>query len=385
MRAPREMVLGLLLGCLPLPAMAQPARPGPIAPPGESLLLHLPGMGTDPDDIDYARLPTLKATHAVISPPDPAWKFQLHNYMIHHEGRYWCMWSHGPGEDEPTQHVRYATSADGLVWGESRMLAGPPEPGYAYIARGFWVRDGELLALVAHFKGKGAFGVDKELQLRALAWDARAGTWSSRGLVYEDAINNFPPQELRTGEWMMTRRDSRFNASMLSGGVTAIDDWRCHPITGRRGAGNFSPDEPFWWALPDHRLMALFRDNGGSGRLFRAESGDDGRTWSAPVRTNFPNATSKFFALATSGGYRVMISNANPRVGRRQLFLSTSEDGRVFTRLALLSIPSTKPATLQYPHAIERDGHLFITFSRNKATIEVLRLPLSDLDLLRGR
>ena len=64
---------------------------------------------------------------------------------------------------------------------------------------------------------------------------------------------------------------------------------------------------------------------------------------------------------------------------------TTSEDGRVFTRLALLSIPSARPATLQYAHAIERDGHLFIAFSRNKATIEVLRLPLSDLDLLRGK
>jgi hypothetical protein len=137
MPAPRAIVLGLLLGCLPLPVLAQPARPGPIDPHGESLLLRLPGMGTDPEAIDYAGLPPLEARHAVICPPDPAW--------------------------------------------------------------------------------------------------------------------------------------------------------------------------------------------------------------------------------------------------------TTSEDGRVFTRLALLSIPSARPATLQYAHAIERDGHLFIAFSRNKATIEVLRLPLSDLDLLRGK
>ena len=37
------------------------------------------------------------------------------------------------------------------------------------------VREGELLALVAHFKGKGAFGADKELQLLAFAWDKAAG------------------------------------------------------------------------------------------------------------------------------------------------------------------------------------------------------------------
>ena len=82
-----------------------------------------------------------------------------------------------------------------------------------------------------------------------------------------------------------------------------------------------------------------------------------------------------FFALSTGAGNWAMISNANPRVGRRQLFLSTSEDGRVFTCMALLAIPSARPATLQYPHAIEREGHLLAALSCNKATIEVLRDP----------
>ena len=79
-----------------------------------------------------------------------------------------------------------------------------------------------------------------------------------------------------------------------------------------------------------------------------------------------------------------MVSNANPQVGRRQLFLSLSEDGRVFTRLALLAIPSVRPATLQYPHAIEREGHLLIAFSRNKGHRSV-RIPLSDLEQLLGK
>ncbi len=349
-----------------------------------AIVLNLPGGGTDPAQIDYAALPQLSGAHATISPAEATLKFQLHNYLIHHAGRFWCMWSQGPPvEDEPSQVVRYATSNDGLRWSPAKSLTPAPREGYAYIARGFWLHEGELLALVAHFKGKGAFGVNKELQLQALAWDESSGQWKDKGLVFENAINNFPPQQLPGGEWMMTRRDSRFNVFVLIGGRRAFDDWQSHPVVARLAVKGFSPDEPIWWALPDERLIALYRDNGGSGRLFRSESNDRGRTWSTPALTNFPNASSKVFSLRTSKGDRVLISNANPGIGRRQLHVSLSSDGLTFTRMGQLAIPSDKPATLQYPHAIEHEGHLLIAYSRNKGAIELLQVPLTELERLR--
>src|SRR5687768_15450633 len=79
-------------------------------------MLDLPGTAGDPAKIDYATLPLLAGRHSVVCPYDETWKFQLHNYLIHHEGKFWCMWSCGPVvEDVPTQHVRYATSEDGLT------------------------------------------------------------------------------------------------------------------------------------------------------------------------------------------------------------------------------------------------------------------------------
>src|SRR5204862_7115882 len=60
-------------------------------------------------------------------------------------------------------------------------------------------------------------------------------------------------------------------------------------------------------------------------------------------------------------------------------------DGLTFTRLARLAVPSPRPATLQYPHALEHDGHLLVAFSRNKAAIEVLKVPLRDVEALRGK
>src|SRR4051812_5256564 len=85
-------------------------------------VLNLNGAITDPDQIDFEHLPRIEGTHGVICPAEPDWKFQLHNYLLHRDGKYWYIWSHGPGEDQPTQHIRYATSEDGLHWSPSKHL-----------------------------------------------------------------------------------------------------------------------------------------------------------------------------------------------------------------------------------------------------------------------
>ena len=212
-------------------------------------ILRLSQEQTAPGEIDYAALPRIGGAHAVVSAAtidssaidEPKIdlhniRLQLHNYLVHHAGRYWCIWSDGPRvEDEPTQQVSYATSIDGI-------------------------------------------------------------------------------------------------------------------------------------------------------------------SWSRPLITNFPNATSKLFSMQTSRGFRVLALNANPTVGRRELYLAISLDGRHFTQLALLDIPSpamvenratevwhkfrTGVASLQYPHLIEHDDHLLIAFSRNKNQTEVFRVSLADVEKL---
>ena len=374
-------------------------------------LLRLSGYHTDPNEIDYASLPLLQGKHIVINGAEPSpgiqsgdklelnrLRLQLHNYLIFHDGKFWCIWSDGPNiEDKPTQEIKYATSQDGISWSAAKPLTGQPEAPHAFIARGLWLREGELIALAAHFKGPAAFGKDKDLELRAYLWDEEGKEWKFKEVVYENAINNFPPQKLPNGDWILTRRDSRFNVTIMIGGRESISGWQTYPVVDVTEVPEFRPDEPIFWLLPDQSLNALFRDNSGSQRLFHATSTDLGKSWSTPVITNFPNSTSKIFSTDTSRGFRVMVSNANPRVGRRELHLSISRDGVHFTQVAKLDIP-TPPvisgmeglwkkfeqgiSSLQYPHVIEHDGHLWIALSRNKVQTELFRASLDDVEAL---
>ncbi len=374
-------------------------------------ILNLPGSGTDPDAIDFEKLPRLQGEHAVINPvafsPDyqagekvimQKIRLNLHNYLAHFDGKFWCIWSDGPRiEDWPTQEVKYATSEDGLHWSKAKSVTGTPKEPYAFIARGLWIRDGQLLTLAAHYRGKGAFGVNKELELWAYAWNPKTEKWEFLNKVYGNAINNFPPQKLSDGNWIMTRRDSRFNVTLLIGGKEKLNQWDAVPVVRMGEVKGFRPDEPIFWPMPDNSLNALFRDNGGSRRLYHSVSKDLGRTWETPVLTNFPNSTSKIFSTGTSRGYRVMVSNSNIKWGRRELHISLSKDGKHFIRMAHLDVPAPKApegfetiwkkfskgiASLQYPHVMEHNEHLYIALSRCKLQTEIFRVSLDDVDAL---
>jgi hypothetical protein len=368
--------------------------PHPITNTESPLMLDLPATGTDSAQIDFAKLERVPSEHTIISDVrDRAGKrVHQHAYLAHHDGRYWAMWSDGPGVPKPNltpqQHrnvvpghdrsdtrVSYAVSDDGANWSKPIDLSGPPRiDGFGWIARGLWIRKGELLALASHFNAPGYPG--KGLSLEAFRWSEAESTWRAHGTVLDDTLNNFPPKKLPSGEYMMSRRDHRRQVSVMIGGNKAFNHWQIRPLASYDG--KVRPEEPYWYILPDGKLLVgLIRDNGGSKRLLRTFSSDNGRTWSRIVKTNFPDATSKFFVLRTSRGYYVMVSNANPQ-RRDPLTLAISRDGLVFTHLFYL----VGGRHVDYPHMIEHEGHLMIAFSGAKQTMEVLKVELDDLDQL---
>lgn len=350
----------------------------------------------DPHNIDFDALPRVPKEHIVISDVTAQDGVNQHNYLIHHDGRFWAMWSDGPAiEDRVGQVVKYAVSEDGVHWSEPDFLTPYPpnstpdsphyntrtEEGFRYIARGFWVYDGELLALVSLDEADGFFG--ESLELRAFRWNEAEETWDDYIQVHDNAINNFPPKQLPTGEWLMSRRTYDYKehgVDFLVGGTEAIDQWESFPVFGT--ASELSAEEPYWWVLPDgESLMALFRDNNRSGFLYRSFSTDNGRTWSQPVKTDFPDARSKFHGLQMSNGKYVLVNNSH--YDHRQWFtLSVSDDGMVFDKMFFL-VEGDRNG-VDYPHVMEHDGYLYITHSGGhggrKQSVEVQKVRISDLE-----
>ena len=372
--------------------------PHPIHNPTSPVLLSGEWIEGDPAQIDFANLPRVPSRHAMISDVRDAGgkRVNQHAYLAYFNDRFWAMWSDGPGlpregitsrdhrnrvpgHDQPGTRVSYATSRDALHWTAPADLSGPPRvDGFGWIARGFWVRDGQLLALASHFNAPGYPGMG--LSLEAFRWSESTQTWTEHGTVLDDTLSNFPPKRLPTGQYLMTRRDHQRQVSVMIGGDTAFNDWTVRPLAEYDGKRKRRPEEPCWYVLPDGKnIVGLIRDNGRSGRLLRTFSTDKGQTWSPIVRTNFPDATSKFFVLRTSRGYYVMVSNANPR-RRDPLILSVSRDGLVFTHLLYL----VGGRHVDYPHIIEHKDHLLVAYSGAKQSMEVLRVALDDLENQAG-
>ena len=84
-----------------------------------------------------------------------------------------------------------------------------------------------------------------------------------------------------------------------------------------------------------------------------------------------------------SGGLRlpdgryVLVSNPQPK-RRAPRTLAVSRDGLVFTAMGYL----VGGRHVDYPHVINQAGQLFIAFATAKQTVEVLRLPVAEVDRL---
>lgn len=360
----------------------------------ESLMLSGDWVPDDPHQIDFDNLPVVPSEHAIVSDVRDAdgKRVNQHNYLVYFDGLFWAMWSDGigvprvgpgqhrnrvPGHDREDQHVSFATSKDGLKWSAIQDLAGAPEKGYGWIARGFWIRDGKLLALASRYKAPSYAGEGLQLHAFELEKKGDRPKWKHLGMANDNAMNNFPPKKIPSGEWMMSRRDSLTNVYFMVGGTEAFDKWESFPIEVDEGSG-LAPEEPGWWVLPDNRLVALFRDNGGSGFLFRSYSSDNGRSWSKPVKTNFPDAKSKFSTLRLADGRYVLVSNPSPKK-RDPLAISVSDDGITFHTMGYL----VGGRHIDYPHVIQHEENLLVAFAGAKQSVEVLKIKLSDLDKIK--
>lgn len=317
--------------------------------------------------------------------------FNLHSYLAVHRGRLWAMWSSSKvGEEDPDQLIRYATSADGHRWSKAEVLVGDPDgpdQPKRWIARGLYVDEGRLTALAAlidraAYRDRGIGDVWGDLKL--MRFVRKGEVWSPKGVFADDCMNNFPPVKLGSS-FVMPCRDHGMNMFVALAEHPGPRTWKRIPLGAEPPFHRM--DEPTLYSTGDDVAHLVIRDGARSGFLLRSISTDRGLTWSRPVRTNYPDATSKNFIARLSNGTYFLINNPHPK-RRDPLAISTSRDGWTFSRpLAIRKgLPPRRfpgrakgSGTAQYPHAVEHRGSLWVIYSTNKEDIEITEIPLAVL------
>lgn len=349
-----------------------------------------------------ASYPGLQVERSMVYAPETEYMYSHHPYLTFYEGRYIAIWSNGmKDEDDPGQRVAISYSEDFNHWTPVRSLAEPEmdETGKNAIltAAGFYQNGEELIAYYGSYS-------KLRTQTRLMAMKSSDGlNWSDPLDLNLPVIPNHAPAKLQSGRLIICANFSFPYSDDLSG----LSHWKMSGFYPQE-MGNVSDNPWSFWKISkgmdlpvslcegsfyqtdDQVLHMLLRSAGSTfaGYLWLSESRDEGKSWSRPVSTTFPDNDHKFHFGRLSDGryYYVGCPVSFPRERRCPLILSLSTDGKIFSQHYVIaespykrrSEGRYKAGQYGYPSTFEKDGYLYIIVSRQKEGIEALRLNLDQ-------
>ncbi len=352
----------------------------------------------------WQRLPRLAggAVRVFTAAPD-TYDYAHHASLGVHHGLLHAFWSNGcNGEDRPGQVQCWSMRSEQGTWNPPQVLSRAPNSPALHQEMTTTINGGtargsrRLTGFYSEYKGQpqdGAGGEGKwslPLATGVRIYDADSGAWTHHGIVLEDFLLNEGPHRTALGRWLMTGEDHAGRTRLAYSDASDPADPAWHVVGVARGEGPMFKNEPTWYQRPDGTLVLLLRDDGGSHCLWLSESRNNGLSWSVPYPTNMPDAISKCCAGQLSNGTYYIIANPHPHGRRIPLTIALSDDGLVFSRLAVLRDEPTAPRLpgrskgpgYQYPNAIERGGQLHMIYSVNKEDVEVQSVSLDELAAL---
>lgn len=346
--------------------------------------------------------------------PEEQWTYSHHQSVTCHKGRFYAIWSNGrKNEDDVGQRVLMSSSADGLSWERPSPLIDSMAGIHSELvltAAGFH-QHGDLLVayagayeyrperLDAGTRSRGDMGHEDTNLLAVTCSDGVS--WSEPVSLDLPIVPNHGPQRTASGRLIISGNIS----SPWTDDPAGLAGWTMSGIYPEEMAETIYDDSEGFWIVKDRcgwpvglcegsffqtddgTLHMLLRS--GTSRLWVAESRDDGVSWSSPEPTDFTDNGTKFhFGRVPDGRfYYVGCPDPEPRGARFPLVLSLSDDGASFDRHYLLGDDHYerkrdglhKGGQYGYPHTIVTAGYLYVTVSRMKEAVQVIRVDMAKL------
>ncbi|UCD30237.1 MAG: exo-alpha-sialidase, partial [Planctomycetota bacterium] len=194
----------------------------------------------------------------------------------------------------------------------------------------------------------------------------RGQTWSSPAVVSHQIGSNtrYPPVQTMDGGYLLPAYDDLFQRLLffyspdgqqwnLQSHVSCIPPYNCIQAS--------------VVCLADGRLLAVMR-NTGRGWLWVMASDDDGKSWSLPKDSHFPNPDSPAVLLQLNSGNLILVYNDSVTDRQRLSVAISGDEGLTWPHHRIIADGSS---SYSYPAAVQTpDGLIHVLYSLGRHTIQ---------------
>lgn len=367
-------------------------------------------------------------------------KFANGAVITYFNGYYYCMWqSSNEGEDSQDTWVAYSRSADGITWETPKKLVSDDTSNNVINTSGGWYVDKTNNKLIGYinnwtvsgwsdtdvkYYGNTTTGKkigDKQSLKTCYVSTTDGVTWTSPADVKMSdgsTLNGIFEQDPYVTSSGRIINAAHFTSSLVpcpiyTDNVDGVTGWKKATTFDINGSGGM---EPSVYQKTDGTTVMEFRT--GSYYKYASASTDNGVTWTAVEATNVPDAHTKQSAGNLPDGTSYLVGTPKnvksadvtdsntERLLRKPLAILLSKDGTTFdTGYCLRTSDDNggknasgtydgidaagghayaglyKRPGYHYTKSMVANGYLWIAYATNKETVQVTRVPLSDISL----